>query len=402
MPTQTMRHAGLPRLTFQRKTLLGDNHWHSILISLLRGSAAIIVAAAHVRAIMYPGLRTITDPPLWFQGFAFFTGFAHQAVLVFFIISGWLVGGSLLNKLDMPGAYLDYAIDRLTRLWTVLIPTFILTLLFGVTAGIVDIGKIDYSAANEYSTLVFVGNLFGLQRIFLPDFGGNFALWSLTNETWYYVLFLLLVLLFSARKQISRAASALAVLAIIAMLPSAVTAYFLIWLLGVAFSRIRIECSSGLRLGWLMLLLSVATYFRLTGTLDDFSTDTLRQDLILSLMFLCFLSSLQFHAAPTSTLVLPLTHIGNFFAQFSFSLYVLHVPLLELLAYWSKTYLGLRQLSPHKPLHLGIYVSMLVILLVAANISYRLFEAQTYRVRYIVKCWAARARGLHPIAQRTN
>lgn len=402
MPTEKMRDAVFLRIMLQRKTLLGENHWHSVLISLLRGSAAVIVAAAHVRAIMYPGLRTIADPPLWFKGLAFFTGFAHQAVLVFFIISGWLVGGSLLNKLDMPGAFLDYAIDRITRLWTVLIPTFILTLLFGFTAGVVDIGKIDYATVNEYSASVFVGNLFGLQRIFFPDFGGNFALWSLTNETWYYVLFPLLVLLFTARKQMSRVTSALAMLAIIAVLPSAVMAYSLVWLLGVAFSRIRIECGPVLRLGWLTLLLVVATYFRLTGALDDFSTDTLWQDLIISAMFLCFLSSLQFQATPTSVLLHPLAYTGKFFAEFSFSLYVLHVPLLELLAYWSKTYLGLRQLSPHEPLHFVIYVSMLAILLIAANISYRLFESQTYRVRHVVKRWTARARGLQPIARRTS
>ena len=402
MSTEKVRDSVFPRLTFQRKTQLGNNYWHSVLISLLRGSAAVIVAAAHVRAIMYPGLRTISDPPLWFQGFAFVTGFAHQAVLIFFVISGWLVGGSLLNKLGMPGALLDYAIDRITRLWTVLIPTFALTLLFGFAAGVVNIGTMDYSSTNEYSALVFVGNLFGLQRVFLPDFGGNFALWSLTNETWYYVLFPLLVLLFTTRKQMSRAASVLAVLAIITVLPSAVTAYFLIWLLGVAFSRIRIECAPALRLVWLALLLAVATCFRLTGTLDDFSTDTLWQDVILSMIFLCFLSSLQFQAAPTSRLVDPLARAGRFLAEFSFSLYVLHVPLLELLAYWSKTHLGLPQLSPHEPLHFGIYAGMLAILMIAANLSYQLFESQTYRVRHIAKHWAARAQRRLPIVRHTS
>jgi len=402
MSTAKVRDSVFLRLTFQQKSLLGNGYWHSVLISLLRGSAAIIVAAAHVRAIMYPGLRTITDPPLWFQGFAFLTGFAHHAVLVFFVISGWLVGGSLLNKLDMPGAFLDYAIDRITRLWTVLIPTFVLTLLFGFVAGVVNVGKIDASFTNEYSAVVFVGNLIGLQRIFLPDFGGNFALWSLTNETWYYVLFPLLVLLFTTRKQTSRAASFLAVLAIIAVLPSAITAYFLIWLLGVAFSRIRIECAPALRLVWLVLLLAVATYFRLTGTLDDFSIDTLWQDVMLSVIFLCYLSSLQFQAASTSPLLHPLACTGNFLAEFSFSLYVLHVPLLELLAHYSKTYLGLRHLSPHEPLHFGIYAGMLAILMIAANLSYRLFESQTYRVRRIAKHWAARAREFLPIARRAS
>ncbi|MGJ7915467.1 acyltransferase family protein [Massilia sp. LXY-6] len=392
MSTREMRGPARPRLAFQRKSQLGDDYWHSVLISLLRGAAAIIVAAAHVRAAMYPGLRTIAEPTLSFQGLAFVTGFAHQAVLVFFIISGWLVGGSLLNKLDKPGAFLDYTIDRMTRLWTVLIPTFILTLLCGLAIGAVDAGTVDYSATNEYSALVFLGNLVGLQRVLLPDFGGDFPLWSLANETWYYVLFPLLTLLFAARAHMARAAAASAVLLIVAVLPVAITAYFLIWLLGVAFSRVRIECSPALRLVWLGLLFVVAGYFRLTGTLDDFSIDTLWQDLACSLMFLVFLSSLQFRAAPSSTLLRPLANGGRFFAEFSFSLYVLHVPLIALLAHWSATYLGLRQLSPHQPLHLAIYFGILAICQVAAYLSYRLFESQTYHIRRIVKQWVASAR----------
>ena len=387
-----MRGSALPRLAFQQKSQLGDDYWHSVLISLLRGAAAIIVAAAHVRAAMYPGLRTISHPPLWFQGFAFITGFAHQAVLVFFIISGWLVGGSLLNKLDKPGAFTDYAIDRMTRLWTVLIPTFILTLLFAAAIGAVDTGRIDYAATNAYSALVFFGNLVGLQRVFLPDFGGNFPLWSLANETWYYVLFPLLALLFAARTYMARLVAAAAVLLIVAMLPFSITAYFLIWLLGVAFSRVRIECGPALRLVWLVLLLAVAGYFRLTGTLDAFTTDTLWQDLACSLMFLVFLSSLQFRAAPSSKLVRPLANGGRFFADFSFSLYVLHVPLIALLAHWLATSFGLRQLSPYLPMHFAICIGIVATCLVSAYLSYRLFESQTNRIRRVVKQWASSAR----------
>jgi hypothetical protein len=42
---------------------------------------------------------------------------------------------------------------------------------------------INFSAANEFSALSFAGNLLGLQRVVLADFGGNYALWSLDNET---------------------------------------------------------------------------------------------------------------------------------------------------------------------------------------------------------------------------
>jgi peptidoglycan/LPS O-acetylase OafA/YrhL len=83
------------------------------------------VAAAHLRAECSPACAEHGRSALWYQVLAFFTGFAHQAVLVFFLISGWLVGGSLLNKLGQPDALLSYAIDRITRLWTVLMPTFL-------------------------------------------------------------------------------------------------------------------------------------------------------------------------------------------------------------------------------------------------------------------------------------
>ena len=49
------------------------------------------------------------------------------------------------------------------------------------------------------SVTAFIGNMFGLQTILVPSFGGNFPLWSLANETWYYILFPLLVLVLRGR-----------------------------------------------------------------------------------------------------------------------------------------------------------------------------------------------------------
>lgn len=385
-----MRSTKMPRLTFQAHGQLGDDYWHSIVISLMRGLAAFVVAAAHLRAEMYPGLRTVADPSLWFQGFAFATGFAHQAVLVFFIISGWLVGGSLLNKMGQPGAMANYAIDRATRLWTVLIPTFALTLLFGVGTGVLLPNTIDFSAANEFSALSFIGNLLGLQRVVLSDFGGNYALWSLANETWYYVLFPLLVLLFTTRRTSTRFASGAALALAAAVLPVEIILYFAIWLLGVAFSRVRIECGIATRYLWLLPLAVASVYFRLTGDNDRFDQTTLGMDLLLSVMFLILLCSLQFKAAPTSKLAPPLARIGKFFAEFSFSLYVLHLPLIFLLKHVALTQFGLRQLSPSEPLHFAIYLGMLATLLLGAYLSYLLFEMHTYRIRRIVKELVAR------------
>lgn len=375
----------MPRLIFQRHSMLGEDNWHSVLISVLRGLAALIVAAAHLRAAMYPGLHAVVDPPLWFKGFAFFTGFAHQAVIVFFVISGWLVGGSLLNRIGQPQAITNYAIDRVTRLWTVLVPTFVLTVLFALGIGVIGWNDINYSPENQYSAVTFAGNLFGLQRVLLPNFGGNFALWSLANETWYYLAFPLLTMLWMTRSGVARFACLAALLLLSSVLPSAIVAYFLIWLLGVAFSRIRIECGNGMRWAWVVLLAAGASYYRLKGELDAYDLTTLKQDVVCSLLYLVLLASFQFKASPTSKLVRPVSRIGNFFAEFSFSLYVLHVPLIGVLHHWSTTRLGLRQLSPAVPLHTALYFGMLAMLVISAYLSYRLFESRTPRIRRAVK-----------------
>lgn len=334
---------------------------------------------------MYPGLRTLADPSLWFQGFAFITGFAHQAVLVFFLISGWLVGGSLLNKVGQPGALTSYAIDRVTRLWTVLIPTFFLTLVFGFASGVLQWGVLDFSATNEFSAASFAGNLFGLQGIVLDDFGGNYALWSLANETWYYTMFPLLVFLFTAPRRSLRFACGAALALAVVGLPAAIVMYFAVWLLGVAFSRIRIDCGAGVRWAWLVPLLAASAYFRLTADNDRFDQATLGIDLLLGLMFLCLLSSLRFRAAPTSLLARPLARTGKFFADFSFSLYVLHLPLIFLLKPLVLSELGRAKLSPSEPVHFAIYLGMLTLLLLGAYLSALLFEARTYRIRRLVK-----------------
>lgn len=380
-----MRISSMPRVTLKANGQLGEHGWHSIVISLLRGLAALAVAAAHLRADLYPGMRTITDPPLWFKGFAFVTGFAHHAVLVFFVISGWLVGGSLLDKLGKPNAIAGYAIDRVTRLWTVLIPTFVLTLLFALAMGTVTYQGVELTAATDYSAMTFVANLVGLQTILVPAFGGNFPLWSLANETWYYLLFPLLAVTFFGRGATARSVSAVGFVLLCVLLPSALVGYFAVWLLGVAFSRVSIDCGVGQRIGWMLLVAAMWAYYRLTGNMDAFDLGNLVPDLVCSLAFLVLLSSLRFPPAATTRLSSPVAKVGTFLAEFSFSLYVLHVPMIGVLKHWVLSPLGLRQLSPHEPLHFVLYLGLLGVLVFSAYGSYLMFESRTYKIRNLLK-----------------
>ena len=400
----------LPSIQWQRQSQLDHSTGCSMLISLLRGLAALQVAAAHLRAEIFPGLRDIASPPIYYQILAFATGFAHQAVVVFFLISGWLVGGSLLNRIERTAAtsgsatshatppWRDYAIDRVTRLWTVLVPALCLVLLVGVWTDAVDPLRTDASPANEFSATAFAGNLLGPQTVVVENFGGNYALWSLANETWYYIQFPLLLIVFtgSSRPRQFGAAGLLVVLG--AALPLPITVYFALWLLGAAFSRIRIDCGTGARVTLVAVAAACSIYFRIRGSNDDLNPESFLQDLVISLPLLALLSSLQ---APIAMRSFPLRIVArgaNVLSEFSFTLYVTHIPVIRLLRHIGLRTFGRVRLSPLAPLDYAIYAGMLALLLAAAWLSYLLFESHMIRVRRVIR----NAFQSRPQAQRTS
>ncbi|GAB3465620.1 hypothetical protein GCM10027321_30910 [Massilia terrae] len=378
-----------PTIKWQAQSQLSEDSIHSLLIALLRGMAALQVAAAHLRAEVFPSLRAIEHPPLYYQGLAFATGFAHQAVVVFFLVSGWLVGGSLLNKLGEPRAFAAYAIDRVTRLWTVLVPTMLIMLIVASTTG--GIAQSQAHSADPYSMLGFAGNLFGLQTIFVENFGGNYALWSLANETWYYVAFPLLLLGLPGSGRMSQAGGVIGLVVLASLLPWAIILYFSLWLLGAAFARIRIDCGTGTRLVLVFLCAVLSVYYRIFGSNDDLLPASFMQDLICSLPFLLLLSSLQIKIAPEARLLHKLGRVAKFFSEFSFTLYVFHVPVIGLLRHVGRTAFGRDQLAPDRPLDYLVYLAMLTIILAMAYASYRVFESNTYLVRAKLKALLLRA-----------
>jgi peptidoglycan/LPS O-acetylase OafA/YrhL len=373
----------MPKITILEKTNLQEDSWHSMLISLLRGLAALVVAWAHLRAQMYPGFGAVAHPPLLFQGLAFGAGFAYLAVIVFFVLSGWLVGGSFLNKLDSDRAFQNYTIDRVSRLWVVLVPIFLVVLIAGVAMGILKTEGVSFSTSESYSVSVFLGNMIGLQTIIVPPFGGNFPLWSLANETWYYVLFPLLVLVFRGRTIATRAAAILAIGVIIQLVHGAIVLYFSIWLLGAAFSRVKIEGGLVWRLILLLVFVGSAVIIRLKGK-TDITPGGYPQYLVFSLVFVLFLSSMQFKRQASPGLGL-LDRAGKFFANFSFTLYVLHIPLIAVIGHVLAAMFDIGQLSPYKPINYFMFAGIYLMLVAGAYLFHLPFEANTTRVRQWLK-----------------
>ena len=152
-------------------------------LDLLRGITAFLVLAGHLRASAFQSYATLQETGIPSsvpveEAFYFMTGLGHQAVIVFFALSGFLVGGKALRDI-LAGrfSWRCYLLRRLTRLWIVIIPALLLTLLLDDAGLSLTLGKgydgryHDLYASGAYnpdgvdhSIVTFLDNLAFLKR----------------------------------------------------------------------------------------------------------------------------------------------------------------------------------------------------------------------------------------------
>lgn len=316
-------------------------------LDFIRAAAACAVMFGHVRALFFVEYPQIVSPNFFLKVLYFLTGFGHQAVIVFFVLSGFLISSSVFKSLgSQKWSGTEYAIHRSARLYVVLIPGLLLGLLWDFVGSHFLPGRILYShplaslgpaIARENLTIGnFFGNLFYLQTILCSTFGSNGPLWSLANEFWYYVLFPLG--LFAGIALAKRAWRQAIVLGLLACGVSYFLGFekltgFVIWLAGsvlvIAYAKLSPKPSSTL------MLYLVASSLTLAACLSAARVGmlpALTSDLVVAMAFTLFLfgalglpwgANRQFYLRTTHSL-----------AAFSYSLYVLHFPLVLFLRAW--------------------------------------------------------------------
>ena len=215
-------------------------------LDFLRGLAALLVVSEHLRAFFFVTFPELKSPGILAKAFYLVTGLGHQSVMIFFVLSGYLVGGSVITALEKgKWSWKSYLLRRMSRLWVVLIPALLLTLFWdnigyahapagyeGAYRAIYNTGPTPTGPA-EWSLSLFLGNMVFLQTISIPCFGTNSPLWSLANEFWYYLLLPLLLTVFMPGKFLVRVPSLLAAMLLITLLPQTVLFGGVIWLSGV-------------------------------------------------------------------------------------------------------------------------------------------------------------------------
>ena len=68
-------------------------------LDLVRGLSALLVMLGHLRSFLFLDFGELHGAGVIAKLFYFCTGLGHQAVMVFFVLSGYFVGGSVLSGL---------------------------------------------------------------------------------------------------------------------------------------------------------------------------------------------------------------------------------------------------------------------------------------------------------------
>ena len=347
-------------------------------LDLLRFVSALAVVLGHVRGLSFVQFGDLPESQKSIAVMIFFalTRLGHEAVIVFFVLSGFLVGGPNLEKVRMKSFQpASYTIDRFTRIMPPLFGALIFT------------AAVQTIAGKPVNWLHFVGNLFAFQEIWVPVFGENAPLWSLSYEMWFYVL--IWAVGSYVLRRFFRAIPAALIIFIIVIFTYLDPVYFVCWLFGTFSYAYRPKKKS---LGFLFVSLMVLLYgifaFQIRSESKSISVEILTY-LVPSAEFAKLLvaagAALLIQQlvlmVPKAPAAIALDRLGAKLAVFSYTLYLIHFPAMQLAAF-------LFHLNPATQLEMSSISRFLWIAtscLVCAYLMYLLFEKRTAEMRSWLK-----------------
>lgn len=299
----------------------------SAYLDFVRFAAAAVVFLSHAASQPFSGGL------FWQVG-----NFSQEAVVVFFVLSGFVISYTASARDESAKVYF---INRTARIYSVVIPALLLT--FAADAIGISLHPQLYTDLTDYSAddrawqmlngLLFTSQIWSNHvRI-----GTNFPYWSIGFEVWYYIAFGI-VLFAPKRWALPAAAGALVVAGpkISVLLP--------VWLLGAGGYWVSVHRPAGQRLGMLVwigsigLLAACKLFGGGHGSLyDEFSVTPQRLgDYAYYYMvgFLFAANLVGFHSMGVKIERLPrwLSGSAKWLGERTFSLYLFHMPLLFLIA----------------------------------------------------------------------
>ncbi len=169
---------------------------HYYHLNFFRVVAALAVLLCHARCELFSTYIHLEEGSqnVFTQLFFRAVSFGQEAVICFFILSGFLVGGGTSVKLndrlrtnqDTNSLLKQFVWGRIIRIYPPLMASIVL----------VTIAR--YYREEAISAAEIIGNLLGLQGTLSSDYGWVF--WTLAYEIWFYVLIASVIALFCSRR----------------------------------------------------------------------------------------------------------------------------------------------------------------------------------------------------------
>lgn len=352
-------------------------------LDLIRGLAALAVFIGHLRIICFKDTE-ISNLNLLGKGTFFLTGFGHISVILFFVLSGFLIIKSIHESvLADKWSTSSYAENRLSRLWVVLIPSLILGLLLDKLGLFYFPKSLFYSGEWKYffhqdlssklSFEIFIGNVFFTQKILVPTLGSNGALWSLANEFWYYIIFpLFYFAVFRHFNKTLRAFLGLLGIGLLFFVGFQIAINFPIWLMGgFAYLIIKYIDESHLKrtsffLGFLLLFLLTIVAIRFKAYPLVFNYYTAAFTFALVIPFLINIEMNNKYLIAFST----------FFSNISYTLYLAHLPFI----YFVTSFINFQD-KEWSTKNFFIYLMITILTLTYSFILWYLFERNTKKIK---------------------
>jgi len=305
----------------------------SRLFDVLRGVAALFVVLGHSRQQaanifdLHPSGASLIEKTLLVP-----SSFAMESVAVFFVLSGFLVGGQTITQVSSHRfLWLEFLAKRLSRLWVVLLPGIIFTWAMWW------LNNQWLASHSETPTIQeAICNMVFLQESWCNSFSNNSSLWSLSYEFWFYIVFagIAMSIVNIFHKHYWAALIGFSIVLCV-LYVFGIKLLFLIpgWLIGVLVawgsSKLYILNNIIRRKSYLYLFLSVLliTSCSMITNVLEFNRSELTAFISLPAALFIFIA---IRAEGEPRLMKVFIDIGAAFGQRSFSIYVFHLPIVIL------------------------------------------------------------------------
>jgi peptidoglycan/LPS O-acetylase OafA/YrhL len=352
-------------------------------LNTCRWLSAAVVAYGHVFLLVYISF-SLNDSVLG-AAFVVAAKMRYLAVVVFFVISGHLIGGGFLVR-KYRFSWMKYSIDRFARIYAPLIPAVLLTVVLDHVALNLDPSAFIYTSVwpthviglsapiDNYSLSDVTSSIFSLESIAGQPIGSNAPLWSLGLEWCFYFIFPLIFIALKISDRFAwQVAGVLLGATVLWLVVGDLASTWLIWCSGALSRRWlgRRGISNRMAVSAMLVgVISIVVWF----ALGEFYRPMLSVVFGTSLALI-----LQNRAAMRLSVWRPMDRA---LADMSYSLYITHVPVAVFCVFLATTYAGMPVGGYHSlPQGLALLVAILTVCCLVAWLFSVAFERRTPQLR---------------------